>query len=94
MCMGSKNQAERRKVMNERKTLDDLIRSDKDCFVAGDVCGVLEMDPHTIRLAARQRPELLGFRTIITGCRVKIPRIPFLQFMGVSESIIEKRGQA
>lgn len=34
---------------------------------------------HSLRQAARQRPELLGFPTIIMGSRVRIPRVPFLK---------------
>ena len=32
-------------------------------------------------VAARQRPELLGFDVIIVGNRVKIPREAFIAFM-------------
>ena len=42
---------------------------------------VLGCQPQSIRVAARQRPELLGFPVIIIGNRVKIPRIPFLNLM-------------
>lgn len=66
-------------------TLPELTqRTSREYFTAEEVSGVLGMDPHTIRLTARQRPELLGFPTIITGTRVRIPRIPFLRFMGVN----------
>ena len=67
----------------ERLTLNDLIESEKDFFTVNDVCGVLGSDPQTIRVCARQRPELLGFRIIVMGNRVKIPRIQFLRYMGV-----------
>lgn len=67
-----------------RKTLQDLIDSEKDFFVAEDVAGVLGCDAHTLRLTARQRPELLQFPVICMGARVKIPRIPFLRTMGVT----------
>ena len=40
---------------------------------------VLGCDAHGLRVAARQRPELLGFPVIIIGHRVRIPRIPFLR---------------
>lgn len=69
--------------MTQRKTMQDLIDSKKDFFVADDVAGVLGCDPHTLRLTARQRPELLNFPTVIMGCRVKIPKRPFLRAMGV-----------
>lgn len=67
-----------------RKTLDELRREDKTFLTAQDVCGVLACDPHHIRCIAHQRPELLGFSVVIVGNRVKIPRIPFLRFMGVA----------
>lgn len=66
----------------ERKTLADLVKEDKTFLTAEDVCGVLGCDPHHIRVKARQRPDLLGFSVTIIGNRVKIPRIPFLRFMG------------
>ena len=67
-----------------RKSLDDLINSKEAFLTANDVCGVLACDPHQVRVCARQRPDLLGFSVVIIGNRVKIPRIPFLRFMGVS----------
>lgn len=66
-----------------RLTLDELIDSDKECFTPDDICGVLGVDPHSIRVAAKQRPDLLGFNFFFIGTRMKIPRIPFLQKMGV-----------
>ena len=66
-------------------TLAELVRKvDREFFTAAEVCGVLEANPQTIRDTARQRPELLGFPVILTGTRVRIPRIPFLRFMGVN----------
>lgn len=65
-------------------TLEELTRKvDREFFTATDVCGVLGSDPQNIRDTARQRPELLGFPVILMGSRVKIPRIPFLRYMGV-----------
>lgn len=65
-------------------TLPELTKKvDREFFTAAEVCWVLGSDPQTIRDTARQRPELLGFPVILTGSRVKIPRIPFLRFMGV-----------
>lgn len=40
---------------------------------------VLGCDPNGLRLAALQRPELLGFPVIIIGHRVRIPRLPFIR---------------
>ena len=66
-------------------TLPELtVKADREFFTAAEICGVLEMDPQTLRDTARQRPELLGFPAILTGTRVRFPRIPFLRFMGVN----------
>lgn len=64
-------------------TLKELIDSEKDCFCPDDICGVLGVKPHNIRLAAKQRPDLLGFEFFFIGTRMKIPKIPFLRKMGV-----------
>lgn len=65
------------------KTLSDLQSMDKAFLTPADICGVLGSDPQTIRISARQRPDLLGFQFMIVGNRMKIPRVPFLRFMGV-----------
>lgn len=66
-------------------TLPELAqRVDTEFFTPQDISFVLGSDPQTIRLCARQRPELLGFPVILIGNRVKIPRIPFLRHMGVN----------
>ena len=64
-------------------TLQELIASEKDVFVPDDICGVLGTTAHHIRVAARQRPDLLGFDFFFIGSRMKIPKIPFLRMMGV-----------
>ena len=64
-------------------TLQELIESDKECFCPEDICGGLGVGPHNIRIAAKQRPELLGFTFFFIGTRMKIPKIPFLRKMGV-----------
>lgn len=68
-------------------TLEDLINMDKPFLTPADIAGVLGSNPQTIRVAARQRPDLIGFTYTFVGNRMKIPRIPFLRFMGVDISI-------
>lgn len=66
-----------------KKTLEDLAAMDKPFFTPDDVAGVLGTTGHQIRCTARQHPELICYDFTFSGKRMKIPRIPFLRFMGV-----------
>jgi len=63
-------------------TLKEIRESDKEMLLPTDIAPVLGCNPHLIRLAARERPELLGFPVTVVGTRTKIPRKPFLAFLG------------
>ena len=64
-------------------TLDEIKASDKTMLTPADVAEVLQADPQDVRLQARMEPDRLGFPVCIIQSRTKIPRIPFLRFMGV-----------
>lgn len=63
-------------------TLEEIKTSAKLFLTPADIAPILGSDPHTVRCTARQRPELLGFQFTFSGNRMKIPRIPFLRFLG------------
>ena len=63
-------------------TLDEIRSLSRDVITPAEVAEVLCCDPHYIRVAARDCPAMLGFPVIRVGNRTKIPRIPFLEFMG------------
>lgn len=63
-------------------TLEEIRASDKPFLTPADVAGVLAADAQSIRLQAREFPEALGFPVICVGNRTKIPRKPFLRFLG------------
>ena len=63
-------------------TLDEIRASEKTFLTPADVAGVLAADAQSIRLQAREFPEALGFPVICVRNRVKIPRKPFLRFLG------------
>lgn len=67
-------------------TLDEIRTSDKTFLTPADVSGVLAADAQSIRLQAREFPEALGFPVICVGNRTKIPRKPFLRFLGEEET--------
>ena len=62
-------------------TLDDIKSMTKATITPAAAAAVLGCDPHYIRVAAREQPQLLRFQTIVIGSRVKIPRIAFINFM-------------
>lgn len=64
-------------------TLLEIEMCGKDFLTPNDVAPVLKVHPYNISLAARDCPETLGFPVCRIGTRTKIPRIPFLRFMGV-----------
>ena len=63
-------------------TLDEIRSSTKEVLTPADVAEVLRCDPQDIRWQARTAPERLGFPVIIIKSRTKIPRVPFLRYMG------------
>lgn len=64
-------------------TIEEMKKSDKAFLVPKDVAEVLKCDPYGISVTAKTNPERLGFPVIRIGRNTKIPRIPFLRFMGV-----------
>ena len=64
-----------------KMTLDEIRSSTKEVLTPGDVAYVLNADPQDIRVAAKQRPNLLGFNVCVVGSRVKIPRRAFLNWL-------------
>ena len=63
-------------------TLDEIRHSEKVLLTPADVAEVLGADPQTIRTAALDNPQTLGFPVSRIGKRTIIPRKPFLAFLG------------
>lgn len=64
-------------------TVEEMITSDKAILIPKDIAPVLQCDPYTISLMARDCPERLGFPVCRIGSRTKIPRLSFLRWLGV-----------
>ena len=62
-------------------TLAELKQLDKDVITPAQAAGVVGCGPQYIRVAARQRPELLGFPVTLIRSRVKIHRLAFIRYM-------------
>ena len=64
-------------------TIREIQESSKIFLTAAEVSSVLECDPQCIRVQAQKDPSMLGYPVIVIGSRVRIPRIPFLRYLGV-----------
>lgn len=62
-------------------TLDDIKRMDKELLTVQDVAKLLKVNGTTIRRAAREHPETLGFPVMLFGKQVRIPRRAFVRFL-------------
>jgi len=72
-------------------TLEDLERIPTNMLTAAQVAPFIGSDPHTIRIAAHTRPDLLGFPVVVMGSRVKIPKELFVKyFRGKEDSYSEE----
>lgn len=63
------------------RTLDEIEALPTEVLTCADIAPVLGANADTIRQQAREMPELLGFRVIVAGNRVKIPKRAFIRFM-------------
>lgn len=65
--------------------IDQLLTSTAVTITPEEASKLLKCKAQSIRLAARERPDLLGFPVIVMGSETKIPRIPFLRFLGLEK---------
>lgn len=61
-------------------TIQEIKQSDKAFLLPKDIAGILGSSAQDIRVAART--GALGFPVMFVGNRTKIPRIPFLAYIG------------
>ncbi len=66
-------------------TLKEIQESDLIWLTPDQVAPVLKCSPQLIRITARDNPKLLGFPVVVVGTRTRIPRKPFLEYIGESE---------
>lgn len=66
-------------------TLEQIKNSEKTFLTPNDIADILGANAQTIRIQAREAPEMLGFPVSCCGKRTRIPRGPFLRFLGYEE---------
>lgn len=70
-------------------TLSEIAKYERDYLTPTQAAPVLKCNPYYINLMSKSEEDrkALGFPVIRVGTRVKIPRIPFLHFMGYQGEI-------
>lgn len=76
--------------MRKNLTLAQIAGMEKDFLTPDEAACIIGCDPHRIRVQAATEAgrSALGFPVVRLGQVTKIPRIPFLRFMGCDD----KRG--
>ncbi len=76
--------------MAKNLTLQQIASMDKDFLTPDEAACIIGCDPHRIRVQASTEKgrAALGFPVMRLGHVTKIPRVPFLRFMGCDD----KRG--
>lgn len=69
-----------------KMTLEEAKRSDKTFLTPAEIAPIIGCNPNWIRKAAHDAPELVGFPVCVIGTRTRIPRKPFLAFLGETTS--------
>lgn len=70
------------------------IAVDRDCLTAHEVARVLKCDAQCLRSQIRSDPDSVGFPTTRIKHRIRIPKNPFLAFMGMTEETLIARIEA
>lgn len=72
--------------MADRDQAIQAIRgSEEPCITPAMAAPVIGCSPEWIRYMAKTDPAKLGFRVIQIKSRTKIPRLPFLRYLGLDD---------
>ena len=78
--------------MQKRMTLNDLLLLNAPVIPGTWAAQAMGMDPTRLIGYARERPELVPYPYQLSGNRMKVPRVPFLKWLGCTdEEIAEKK---
>ena len=74
-----------------KKTKDDLLRMNTPTIPGTWAAEVIKMAPTRLIGYAREKPHLVSFPFQLSGNRMKIPRVPFLKWLGCTEEEIANK---
>lgn len=67
------------------EAMQRIIDMNADVLTPDQAAPVLRCSAQWLRLMGRKHPDQLPFPVLVVGNRVKIPRRPFLAFLGIKE---------
>ena len=74
-----------------KKTLEDLVRMNSAVIPGTWAAQVMGMDPTRLVGYGKEHPEMIPFSFMMSGNHMKIPRVPFLKWLGVTDQQIEQK---
>ena len=72
-------------MTSQQEAIRQIQLSDETTITPAMAAKAIGCNPMWIRFVAKNDPVRLGFRVIRLNSRVKIPRIPFLEYLGFKE---------
>lgn len=63
------------------RKIKEIMDSSDVFLLAEDVAKALGIAPQKLREQAKDEPEKLGFNVVVVGTSIRIPRIPFLNYI-------------
>lgn len=69
------------------RALEEIMQCERVLLTPAQVAPVLGCDPYSINVQAQKDATKLGFPVVVIGSRVKIPRLPFLQYLSGVQSV-------
>lgn len=64
-------------------TLQEMTKAEKEMLSCKDIAEIVGIGSYNLHRYIMEYPERIGFPVMVTGNRIRIPRIPFLRFMGI-----------
>lgn len=69
--------------MTREEAIEQIRNQDSPTITPALAATVIGCNPHLIRVQAQKAPHLLGFPVMRVGNRTKIPKGPFLEWLGI-----------
>ena len=66
---------------NQNKKIKEIMDSSDVYLLSEDAAKAIGVAPQNLREQAKDEPEKLGFNVIVVGTSIRIPRIPFLNYI-------------